>query len=338
MDGLEIDAGQRQVIFPHPQPCGAGTIKNVNSTEFLSDISTETANRAFYGVSQDPDGRGERQRQDYAASMADDYQQCHAQAVKGGTLDMLEGEFARYRAGMRQRNLAYLHSSARCVSWFIAGPSNFPAARMAKRSDICHKRLNEMLEFRSRALAAIKRALRPDLRAIYAGDSNALERLEAKLTGAEALQLRMRATNAAIRRTAKAGPPTQIAALLGMGYTEGAAHRLLAPDFCGRIGFPDFELTNNSASIRRMKQRVESITRLQATPASEAEGTNARLEDAPQDNRVRLFFPGKPDETVRTRLKSSGFRWTPSLGCWQAFRNHWALVLAKEIAGVAVTA
>jgi hypothetical protein len=307
----------------------------MNPETFLSDISAAQAHRAFYGVSQDPDGRGERQRQDYAASMADDYTQCHAQAVKGGTLDLLDAEFSRYRDGMRKRNLAYLHSSARCVSWFIAGPSNFPVARMAKRSDICHKRVNELIEFRARALAAIKRTLRPDLRAIYAGDANALERLEAKLTSAEALQLRMRATNAAIRRTAKEGKPAQVAALLGMGYTEDAAHRLLLPDFCQRIGFADFELTNNGANIRRMKQRVESITRLQAMPASEAQGTNARIEDAPQDNRVRLFFPGKPDETIRTKLKARGFRWTPSLGCWQAFRNHWAVETAKEIAGVA---
>ena len=35
------------------------------------------------------------------------------------------------------------------------------------------------------------------------------------------------------------------------------------------------------------------------------------------------------------RLKGAGFRWTPSLGCWQAYRNHRALSVAKAIAGVA---
>lgn len=306
----------------------------MNTEIFLSDIPLETATRAFYGVSHDPDGRGERQRAEYARSMADDYAQCREQAIKGGTIDLLDGEFSRYREGMRRRNLAYLHSSARCVSWFIAGPSNFPAARMAKRSEICHRRINDLVEFRARALAAIRRALRPDLRAIYTGDSDALERLEAKLTSAEAMQLRMRETNATIRRTAKAGKTAQIAALLGMGYTESTAERLLAPDFCGRIGFPDFELTNNSANIRRMRGRIEQIMRLQATPAQEAEGRNARYEDAPRDNRVRLFFPGKPDEKIRSELKSKGFRWTPSLGCWQAFRNHWSVEAAKQIAGL----
>lgn len=309
----------------------------MNANEFLNDISAETAQRAYYGVSQFPERRAESTRSEYAETMATDYAELKEQAVKGGTLASLEEEFARYRAGYCKRYHAYLHSSSRCVSSFIAGPSNFPAARMNKRADIAHKRLSEFLDFRARAKAAIRRVLRPDLAPIYASDSNALERLEAKLTRAEALQVRMRATNATIRRMAKDGQPAQIAALLQMGYGLGSATRLLQPDFCGRIGFADYELTNNGANIRRMKARVEQITRLQATPAQELEGENARFEDAPQDNRVRLWFAGKPSEDIRTDLKRNGFRWTPSLGCWQAFRNFNAMHTAKRIAGIIET-
>lgn len=255
-------------------------------------------------------------------------------AIKGGTLDLLEAEFSRYRDGQRKRELAYLHSSSRCVSWFIAGPSNFPAARMNKRADIAHKRLNELFEHRANALAAIKRTLRPDLRAIYTGDADALDRLEAKITKAEAIQERMRATNATIRRHKKEGPQAQIAALLAMGYQQGIARKLLEPDFCGRIGFADYQLTNNSANIRRMKQRVEHISRLQDTPAVESEGENARVELCPSENRIKLFFPGKPEATIRERLKRGGFRWSPTQGAWMAYPNFQTEQLAREIAGV----
>jgi hypothetical protein len=304
------------------------------AADFINDISSETARRAYDGVSMSPERRGETTRAEYAGQLAEDYATLRAQAEKGGTLDLLDGEFATYRARYRHHWHRYLGSSARCVSWFIAGPANFPAARMNKRSDIAHQRLNDMLDFRARALAAIRRKLRPDLRAIYAGDGDAIERLEAKVTQAEALQVRMRETNATIRRHKKDGELSQIAALMLMGYRESHARELLQPDFCGRIGYADYQLTNNGANIRRMKERLEHITRLQATPGQEIEGTLARFEDCPKENRVRLFFPGKPDEAVRTELKGNGFRWTPSLGCWQAYRKQYAYDLAVRIAGI----
>ena len=36
-----------------------------------------------------------------------------------------------------------------------------------------------------------------------------------------------------------------------------------------------------------------------------------------EDNRLQVFFDGKPDEATRTELKISGFRWAPSVGAWQ---------------------
>lgn len=307
----------------------------MNAETFLADISKETAQRAYYGTSFHPERRGDSARSEYAEQMASDYAALHEQAVKGGTLDLLPAEFARYREGARRRHLAYLHSSSRCVSSFIAGPSNFPARRMNKRADIAHRRLTEMLDHRANALAAIKRTLRPDLRAIYAGDADALERLEVKITQAETLQARMRETNATIRRYAKEGPQAQAAALLALGLREDQARALLEPDFCGRIGFADYQLTNNNANIRRMKQRVEQITQLQSTPAVEHQGENASVEECPAENRVRLTFPGKPSAEVRGKLKSAGFRWTPSLGVWQAYFNSQNVTLAKSFAGLA---
>ncbi len=93
-------------------------------------------------------------------------------------------------------------------------------------------------------------------------------------------------------------------------------------------------MTNNHANLRRMKQRLETIGRDQAKESTELEGSNARFEDCPEENRVRLFFPGKPAEDVRTLLKSRGFRWTPTIGAWQAYRNPWAIETAKKIAGI----
>ena len=36
-----------------------------------------------------------------------------------------------------------------------------------------------------------------------------------------------------------------------------------------------------------------------------------------EENRLQLLFPGKPDESVRTKLKSRGFKWSPRNQAWQ---------------------
>lgn len=306
-----------------------------NTLNFGCDIPQSLALAAHSGTSFVPEKRAEQVRSEYESTLQADYEGFKANALKGGTLDLLDSEFARYRQGYREHYTAWLRSKSRCMSTMIAGPSNFPSSRMAKRNDVEHKRCEAFINFRERAKAAIIRNLRPDLRPIMSGDANATERLDEKIQKAEALQERMRAANAAIRKHKKAGAEAQIRALVELGFNAAIAAKLLEPDFCGRIGFADYQLTNNNANIRRMKERLQTVSRNQAQESTEAEGENARLEDSPADNRVRLYFPGKPSEAVRSDLKSSGFRWSPTIGAWQAYRNYRTLETAKRVAGVA---
>lgn len=306
----------------------------LSNLDFSSDVPLSLAHAAHAGTSFVPDERARQVRDEYAAELAADYETFRQHAIKGGTLELLDAEFARYRAGYRKHYSAWLGSKSRVISWMIAGRSNFPMRRMEKRNEIEHKRLENLLSFRERAKAAIIHTLRPDLRPIMSGDSDATERLAEKIAKAEQLQERMRSANAAIRKHKKAGPEAQIAALLALGFIEAQARDLLKPDFAGRIGFAGYQLTNNNANIRRMKERLTQVSRNQATPETTAGGTNARLEDSPADNRVRLFFPGKPSEEIRTKLKREGFRWSPTISAWQAYRNTWTIKAAQDFAGL----
>ena len=49
------------------------------------------------------------------------------------------------------------------------------------------------------------------------------------------------------------------AAAVAAGYSEKVAAGLFEPDFCGRLGFPSYELTNNGANIRRIKGRIDEL-------------------------------------------------------------------------------
>lgn len=241
--------------------------------------------------------------------------------------EILRVEFARYRAGYRSRYLAMLLAKSRCMSTMITGGSNFPVARNRKRSAVADKRTGEVVDWRDGALAAIRKALCPELRPVMSGDADAIERLTAKIAKAEKFQADAKAINAATRKR------DPIAALTALGYSEATARELLKPDVMGNIGVPSYQLTNNNANIRRLKSRLAAISVAKVTEATEVAGSRARLEDSPADNRVRLFFPGKPDAETRGRLKSLGFRWTPSLGCWQAYRSNRTIDAAKREAG-----
>jgi hypothetical protein len=306
----------------------------MNAADFENDIPLDLACHAHAGTSFTPEDRGVQERREYAATLAQDFENLARYANTDEKRATLATEFERYRQSYRTRYVARLVAKSRCLSTMIAGPSNFNVRRAEKSSDSADKRTRDLIEFRKRALDAIRKTLQPELRPIMSGDADATARLHAKIAAAEKLQNGMRAANAAIRKHAKAGPEAQIAALvaLDIGISEPRARDLLKPDFAGRIGFADYELTNNGANIRRMKERLAVVERDHATPETTALGANARLEDAPAENRIRLFFPGKPDVEVRTQLKSHGFRWTPSLGCWQATRNPSSLEAARQIA------
>lgn len=307
------------------------------TAEFLRDIPLSTAIAAHNGTSWTPEKRGESTRNEYASTLAADYMAFAAVvAQKPELANLFLEEFERYRDGFRKRYLAMLHSRSRCLSSAITGPSNFPVRRNEKRNDIAHKRLTEMLDFRTEARKAIMRKLHPELRPIMAGDEDACEALKAKIEAAEARHAQMKAINVAHKRFLK-DPDTLDTC--GLSDELKDQIRRYVPRYSWEPHpIAPFEFQNHGANIRRLKERLEQITQAKATPTTVTEGPNdcgIRIEDCPAENRVRLFFPGKPDADVRTRLKSGGFRWAPTLGCWQAYRNWRTLELANKEAGVA---
>ena len=117
-----------------------------------------------------------------------------------------------------------------------------------------------------------------------------------------------------------------------MGISSAREAELTKPDFLRRVGYPDYTLKNNNANIRRLKLRLKSIAKAKSAPApKDWEKDGIRVVENVEDNRVQVFFPGKPVEEVRTRLKSFGFRWSPFNGCWQRHRSYAATQYARQI-------
>lgn len=164
---------------------------------------------------------------------------------------------------------------------------------------------------------------------VSADDPDAVAKLRAELVACETNQARMKAANAAIRK----GKTDQdrAAALLALGIKPGMVAQILTPDFCGRTGFADFQTSNNAASMRRIKARIAVLEARPAGVTTETERAGVRIVKDVDDNRLRLIFPGKPDEETRVALKSAGFRWSPTAGAWQRQLNNSAIHAANAV-------
>lgn len=305
----------------------------ITAPDFTQDIPETVATAAHSGTSFTPEVRGRAVVSEWIRVMGDKFERL------AGLCDTPEKwtKFCElwkvFHEGAKRRKLDHLRSRSGMVSTMIAGPANFNTARAEKKNAAEHRRLTEYLEFFDRWEKRFMRELVPASRPIMSGDADACERLRDEIEDAESLQERMKDANAAIRKHAKAGADTQRAALLELGFTEGQVTKLLTPDCFGGLGFPACTITNNGANLLRLKKRLAHLEKTKATPVQELDCVNAKFEDNPPENRVRLFFPGRPDAATIADLKKSGFRWTPSLGCWQAFRNNSSYHAARRLAG-----
>ena len=149
---------------------------------------------------------------------------------------------------------------------------------------------------------------------IKSGDEDAIERLEEKLEALKDSQESMKAANKAIRmKDTEKGDEE----LRTMGYSDEQIAELRKPDFCGRVGFPDYALQNNNANIHRVEGRLKSLRAVKEKGSQETENRFFKVVENTEKMRLQLFFEGKPEPEVREVLKSNGFKWAPSQGAWQ---------------------
>lgn len=149
---------------------------------------------------------------------------------------------------------------------------------------------------------------------ISSGDPEAVLKLKAQVARLEEKQEKMKQVNRAIR----AGNDEDLRL---MGLSDAIIAKLRTPDFLGRVGFADYELKNNNANIRRIKQRIAQLEQASQAEAKEIQGDGFKVEESPEENRILFFFDDKPAEEIRRLLKQSGFKWSPTRGAWVRFLN-----------------
>ena len=163
-----------------------------------------------------------------------------------------------------------------------------------------------------------------DNKTIFSDDPQAIEKLSDKIVLLEKRQALMVAANKFVKKNDREG-------LADLGFSDAQVDKLFTPDFCGRLGFASYMITNNGANIRRLKDRQELLEKTRSIESSDVTIGDVKIADNIEDNRVQIFFPGKPSEEVRSELKQNGFKWAPSTGAWQRNYSQYASQIAKNI-------
>lgn len=236
-----------------------------------------------------------------------------------------------FREGYVKRIESQLSSESRFYSWHISGPSRYPSRRMAQRRDVAGRKQSEMLEWREQR---VRRMLR-----IIAGvgrtRTTRLEEIKHKLEACEARQTLMKAANAIMRKHHYQDSPELRAALEPHGLRGLIVTKLLEPDCCKRRGFPDYEISNNGAQLRRWKKELEAeqsrLQRAELQPQTERTINGVRVEEHLEDDRLRLYFPTKPDAQTIKKLKGDGWKWSPSNLAWQRQLTNHARYSAEHV-------
>ena len=213
---------------------------------------------------------------------------------------------------------------ARVPSILIAGGSNFPVRKKEKQNAARDSNMQEwqyiqglLDKIRSTGMGGIRQ-----------DDPQAIPKLQKKLAGLEKAQETMKAVNAYYRKH---------------GTLDGCPH--LSPENLESLKadmasgwhyekkpFQSWELSNNNAEIRRVRQRIESLTRANEVAYVGWEFDGGHVEANREQGRLQVFFDGKPEADARQQLKENGFRWAPSVGAWQRLLNDNAYYASDRIA------
>ena len=213
--------------------------------------------------------------------------------------------------------------TARVPSIMIAGGSNFPVRKKEKQNAAADKNMEEYREIQG----LLDKIRSTGMGGISADDPNAVSKLESKLAKLEALQETMKAVNAYYRKnkTLDGCPhlsPEQIEKL--KASMSGSYRANPKP-------FESYQLSNNNAEIRRLKDRITALTRRKELGYVGWEFDGGRVEANTADNRLQIFFDEKPDKEIREELKGNGFRYAPSTEAWQRQLNDNAIYAADCI-------
>ena len=214
---------------------------------------------------------------------------------------------------------------ARVPSVLIAGGSNFPTRKKEKQNTARDKNYGEWKDIQG----LLEKIRSTGMGGISADDPDAVKKLTAKLEKLTKTQETMKEVNAYYRKhKSLEGCPE-----LDSEAIEKLKKRMEIRGIQDKP-YPSWALSNNNAEIRRIKDRIQSLSINKEELYTGWEFAGGKAEINVKDNRLQLFFDDKPDGKIRDELKANGFRWSPKALAWQRQLNSNAIYAADAVSSI----
>ena len=174
------------------------------------------------------------------------------------------------------------------VSVMICGPSNYNMKKHEKWMAAEDKGWDDYNAINHRFESAMHAAIKP---IIHDGDTDAVDKLKAKLAKEEEYHIGIIANN---KKARSKNPETAEVA-------------------------PAYMLQNSNGRLKNLRDRIQRLEKAKAQPVKEVEVKTDLFTviENTEIMRLQLLFDGKPSADIRTILKSNGFKWAPSKNAWQ---------------------
>lgn len=278
----------------------------------FNKISKEILNRAYYWTSFDPEKRAERFNAEYEQAQIDFENFVNAQNIT----DEQKSECLAYWSDRLYKNAVdYLAAESRCMSWAITGPAKFPVKKAEKAQASAEAKMSDYLytlgkmksaEIFNRYLTAEQKQTRVD----------AQKWREISMTLSDFVAYKKHGLTLDPNNwTFNAFPHLKGA------FTTQAKNGNFA--MCDKI----LEyLRERQAEGLKIEKNIKILNNILdewkaklATPqeSTEKEVDGVRIVENTEENRLQLFFDGKPEADIIALLKQHAFKWSPRFKAWQ---------------------
>jgi hypothetical protein len=278
---------------------------------------------AHRNISFDPDKRRDQVINEYSVELESDLSEINDDSDKD-----------RYKQGYEKHFSNWLSAKSRCFSVMITGPANFPIRRHEKANRSEENRYREFREWRKRALKAISKkneALKP-------GEQKQKEKFD-KIKNCI---LNSASVIISIDKGIEKGYSRSlfVSAIVGTVKTlskNGDYEAVkMALDFITEINQKaEKPIITKNHSIWELLEKTQDIKKeIIETSLKESEEeiiNDIKIVKNYQEDRVQIYFNGKPSQEIINKLKSNAWRWSPSNKCWQRKLTRQAEIDAKKV-------